>query len=487
MPVRAEFKSLLAGGDALRTEDMRALRVRGLVVPDDVRSIIRVGLRVDGELYGMLGVYRTEVRPFDEREANILNAFAEQAAIAIGNANLFNELDESLARQRAMTDVLDAVSTARTDLQPVFDALARHASRLCPGSDAGVAVCEGDDLVTMSFSADSTVRGTERRLLPTDASSPGGDCVLRRQIVHVRDLDADPDLYPNTPARLGGYRSVLGIPMIRNDQAIGAVGFYRKAAGGYTDAEVALLQTFVNQAATAVENARLLREIEQRNTDLAAALELQTAMAEVLRLISEHPGELRTVLQGILAQARRLCDADQGLIFLLVRDDDTVTVAAADFPTGSMTGRVLPATKALWDIDQPLMDDDVLSIFTADDHSPVAEFIRETGNRSQMIVPLMGRGRHLGNFHLARREVRPFTAGASDHPASVRRPGRHRRHQRRSVQRPGRVARAPGGDDRAARRRQHRAHRPDPGVRHPRAPGRSPLRRHRRAGGDASG
>ena len=147
-----------------------------------------------------------------------------------------------------------------------------------------------------------------------------------------------------------------------------------------------------------------------RNSDLAESLELQTAMAEVLRLISEHPGELRTVLQGILAQARRLCDAHQGLILLLLRDDDTVTVAADDNPTGSMTGRILPATKALWDIDQPVIAEDVLSLFAADDRSLLAEFARETGNRSQMIVPLVGRGRHLGNFILGRREVRPFTS-----------------------------------------------------------------------------
>jgi GAF domain-containing protein/DNA-binding response OmpR family regulator len=375
-----------------------------------VRSYASVPLTHDGAMVGALHMYRHEVRPFTEDELSALATFGEQASLAVANARLFNDLDESLARQRAMTDVLDAVSTARTDLQPVFDALTRHASRLCPGTEAGVVVCEGDDLVLMSFSADPTVRAAARVLVPIDESSLGGDCVLRRQIIHVRDLEATPDLYPNSAARKSGDRSALVIPMIRNDQAIGAVGFYRKAAGGYTDAEVALLQTFVNQAATAVENARLLREIEQRNSDLAESLELQTAMAEVLRLISEHPGELRTVLQGILAQARRLCDANQGLILLLVRDDDTVTVVADDNPTGSMTGRILPATKAFWDIDQPVIAEDVLSLFAADDRSRLAEFVRETGNRSQMIVPLVGRGRHLGNFILGRREVRPFTS-----------------------------------------------------------------------------
>ncbi len=564
VPVAAETKALLGGGDPLRLEDMHVLRARGQTVPDDVRSMVMVGLRLDAGLYGMLGVYRTAVRPFDEREARIVNAFAEQAALAIGNANLFNNLDESLAHQRAMTDVLDAVSTARTDLQPVFDALTRHASRLCPGTDAGVVVCEDDHLVSVSFSADPTVRAAARKLAPIDESSTGGASVVRRQIVHVRDLEANPDLYPNSPARKSGDRSVLVIPMIRNDQAIGAVGFYRKPAGGYTDAEVTLLQTFVNQAATAVENARLLREIEQRNSDLAeslelqtatseilalisanpgdlrkvfdgivaqaarlcdaygagvsvldgdhlllqatsnpdhqglvgryripirsvanlsvtqfiddysaldpslpnvrsmltapllvdgavygnlnlnrteirpfeprhgrivevfaeqaaiaignaklfndldAALALQTAMAEVLRLISEHPGELSTVLQGILAQAQKLCDADQGQV-ILIRDDRTAIVAVDASASGSLVGRVMPAIKQLQDIDRPMMVDDVQSLYPADDHSVFAEFVRATRNRSRMVVPLVRQGKHIGNFHLARGEVRPFT------------------------------------------------------------------------------
>ncbi|MBI1816956.1 MAG: GAF domain-containing protein [Deltaproteobacteria bacterium] len=407
-PVGAERKARLSAGETFRLDDLRATPMPGPEIPEDVRSYLAVGLRVDGKLYGTLGVNRHEVRPFDEREANILNAFAEQAAIAIGNANLFNDLDESLARQRAMTDVLDAVSTARTDLQPVFDALARHASRLCPGTEAGVGVCEGGDLVFMSFSADPTVRAAARVLAPIDESSLGGDCVLRRQIIHVRDLDASPDLYPNSAARKSGDRSVLVIPMIRNDQAIGVVGFYRQAAGGYTDAEVALLQTFVNQAATAVENARLLREIEQRNSDLAESLELQTAMAEVLRLISEHPGELRTVLQGILAQASELCDADQGYV-ILIRDDGTAIVAADASPSGSLVGRVLPLVKQYQGIDQPMIFDDLQSLYAADDHSVVAEFVRATQDRSKMVVPLVRQGKHIGNIHLARREVRPFT------------------------------------------------------------------------------
>ncbi|MBI1847576.1 MAG: GAF domain-containing protein, partial [Candidatus Rokubacteria bacterium] len=204
-------------------------------------------------------------------------------------------------------------------------------------------------------------------------------------------------------ATVGRVRSYAAVPLIHEGATVGALHMYRHEVRPFTEDELTALATFGEQASLAVANARLFK-------DLGESLKLQTAMAEVLRLISEHPGELRTVLQGILAQARRLCDANQGLILLLVRDDDTVAVAADDNPTGSMTGRILPATKAFWDIDQPVMAEDVLSLFAADDRSRLAEFVREAGNRSQMIVPLVGRGRHLGNVILGRREVRPFTS-----------------------------------------------------------------------------
>jgi len=564
-PVVAELKARLSAGEPVRVDDMLANSMPGREVPEDVRSFVAVGLRVDGELYGILGVNRYEVRPFDEREANILNAFGEQAAIAIGNARLFNDLDESLARQRAMTDVLDAVSTARFDLQPVFDRIVAHANRLC-GNRASSVVLRHGDRVQIAALEGGDVSKLDWVWSDLNETSIGGAAILSGKAITIDDWDNRPaDQFPNSSTgRTTGSELAL-IPMLRDGAAVGAIGVGRPMRGGYTEAEIALLQTFANQAAIAVDNARLLRQIEQRNAqlgeslelqtatseilalisanpgdlrkvfdgivaqaarlcdadgasinrlegdelvlqatsyehlqanvghfrrpslrgqnwstivhfvddmtalgpevpaeirscllaplivdgepygllnlnrrevrpfeprhgriaqvfaeqaaiaisnaklfnDLDAALALQTAMAEVLRLISAHPGELTTVLEGILAQARTLCDADQGFV-ILIRDDGTAVVAAHDYPTAPFAGRVFPAVERLQSIDRPLMRDDVQAELAADDHTRIAEFVRETRNRSVMVVPLVRQGKHLGNFHLGRREVRPF-------------------------------------------------------------------------------
>ena len=231
-----------------------------------LRSMVVVPLLVDGAVYGTLNLNRRELRPFEPRHARIAQVFAEQAAIAIGNAKLFNDLDAALERQKAMTELLDAVSTARTDLTPVFDVLAHHADRLCGGTGATVAMRRGDEIVPVATAGTGPDTMSDIGVLPIDDSSFGGASALRREIIHIRNLDDVPaDQYPNAPSRRIGAKSTLVIPMIRDDVAVGIIGFFRMSAGGYTDAEVALLKTFVDQATVAVNNAHLLAEIEQRN------------------------------------------------------------------------------------------------------------------------------------------------------------------------------------------------------------------------------
>jgi GAF domain-containing protein/DNA-binding response OmpR family regulator len=296
-------------------------------IPAELRSCLIAPLEVDDRPYGILSLTRSEVRPFEPRHARIAQVFAEQAAIAIGNAKLFNDLDAALERQKAMTELLDAVSTARTDLTPVFDVLAHHADRLCGGTGATVAMRRGDELVPVATAGTGPDTMSDIGVLPIDDSSFGGASALRREIVHVRNLDDVPaDQYPNAPSRRIGAKSTLVIPMIRGDVVVGIIGFFRMGAGGYTDAEVSLLKTFVDQAAVAVNNAQLLTEIEQRHSELAESLELQTATSEVLALISAHPGNLTAVLDGLIERALRLCDADAGVVLRL--DGDIATFLA---------------------------------------------------------------------------------------------------------------------------------------------------------------
>ena len=382
------------------------------------RSFASVALIQEGNWLGNLNVSRRTVRPFDPKLSVILQTFADQAAVAIANARLFNDLDEALARQTAMTDVLDAVSTARYDLQPVFDMVAHHANRLCNGSSAFLVLAEGNDLRVVAQRGEALVGDLARNTFPNDGlSTPATEAARTGRIVQIRNWDDEPtDRYPGSLLRATGHKGTLNIPMLRNEVVVGVLGFTREEAGGFTDSEMALLQTFTNQAAIAVDNARLLSEIEQRNTELGESLELQTATSEVLRLISAHPGDLQTVLEGIIAKAATLCDADGGLV--LLRYGDVMRVLAQhgrhDPSEGSIVG--LEYRQRASNPDKPRRLDldalarDRLEPVYVDDYLEVFPDVRRTffNTRSWVTIALVLEREWIGNIHLRRFEVRPF-------------------------------------------------------------------------------
>jgi len=362
------------------------------------RSLAIVPLVRQGRHLGNFHLARREVRPFTSAQATILQAFADQAVIALTNAGLFNDLAEALARQEAMTELLNAVSTARTDLTPVFDVLARQADRLCGGTGALVAMRQGDGLVVKAGAGG--VAATFRALeVPIDDSTMFGASARHREMIHIRNWDDVPaDRYPNAPSRRAGAKSALAIPMVRDDVALGVVAFSRFAPGGYSDAELSLLKTFVDQAAVAVDNARLLIEIEQRNNELAESLELQTATGAILQLISANPGDLRKVFDGIVAQAARLCDADHAGISR-IEGDELVLQATTREHGRTNVGRQrasIPPDQDWW-----------TSVRFVDDLAAVLPDI-PADIRSCVLVALIVDDRPYGVLNLNRSEVRPF-------------------------------------------------------------------------------
>ncbi len=380
---------LLAGGDN-EEKSQRA----------GVRSVVTLPLFNDGQWIGNINLGRFEVRPFDERQATILQAFADQAAIAVANAKLFNDLDAALERQTAMTEVLDAVSTARLDLQPVFDTVAHHADRLCNGTGALVMVREGDQLLLRAVAGPSPMPqdrvGTGS--VPIDESSVTGAAVVRREIVHVRDWDDESaTVFADSPARRMGHQSALVVPMMRGGEAIGSIGFTREQPGGYDVAEIALLEAFADQAAIAVENARLLREIEERNSDLIESLELQTATSQVLELISANPGDLDAVFAGIVGQASRLCDADRAGI-MLREGDEFVVIDVSSTTLREDVGLRFPIPPNI-DFRQPMFIDDAAPLYPTATESP---------SRSIVSAGMFVDGVHYGQINVNRGEVRPF-------------------------------------------------------------------------------
>jgi GAF domain-containing protein/CheY-like chemotaxis protein len=364
-----------------------------------VRSLVTIPMFHDETWIGSINLGRRQTRPFDQKQALILQAFADQAAIAVANAKLFNDLDAALERQTAMTEVLDAVSQARLDLQPVFDKVAEHADRLCRGTGAMVLVRAGDDLLLSAVAGPAPVDADRvgNGVVPIDELSITGAAVLRGELVHVRDWDSeDAATYATSPARTMGHQSALAVPMMRGGVAIGTIGFTRAEPGGYTHDEIALLETFADQAAIAVDNARLLREIEQRNSELSESLELQTATSEILQLISDNPGNLDAVFDGIVTQAARLCDADMSSI--MQRDGDELVLSGVSSAETGVIGFRVP-TRPEFDYTTPIFIDDLPQRVADTSGFPV---------RSTLSVGMFVDDVHYGQINVSRGEVRPF-------------------------------------------------------------------------------
>ena len=401
--------------DAARSNTTLAFDDLHVIAPElaetfpNSRSYATVALFSEAEWIGNINILRPEVRPFDDAELAILQAFADQASLAVSNARLFNDLDAALERQTAMTEVLDAVSQARLDLQPVFASIAHHADRLADGTGAVIALREDREFVIAAVAGPSPIDRDQTRY-PLDDTTATGDVILRGELLHITEWTEDwaRANYPNTPALAHGHQSALAIPMMREGKALGAIVFTREAPGGYSDKTIELLESFADQATIAVNNARLLREIEERNTDLSESLELQTATSEVLQLISANPGELTVVLEGIITRAAALCDAETGLLWLKhgdeLRCEAEVRGQGVSFVGDTWDAREKNVYSVSARRQMPIFTDDMTAFWGEE----LPEKNRISGVQSLVTIPLFNENEWIGNINLGRREIRPF-------------------------------------------------------------------------------